>query len=46
MSREDEEKPRGKKKEAIWHLFHEQIYIKGINLSLRKGAVTQYFGIT
>ena len=41
MSRADEEKPR-EKMLYVTFVKWAQIYIKSINLSLRKGAVTKY----
>ena len=42
MSREDEEKPRGKKMLYVAFVKWAQTYIKSINLFLRKEAVTKY----
>ena len=42
MSRADEEKPRGKKMLYVAFVKWTQIYIKSINLFLRKRAVTKY----
>ena len=42
MSGEDEEKPKGKKKLHVAFVKWAQIYIKSINLFLRKGVVTKY----